>query len=116
MTTSLFAINIPMEKPTLNKVYRTDKNDGKYCFLLLTNSGSYYHVQTNKTEKLTPKQIKSPSISDILNGMQSWGEAFISKGKYTTQNGKLYTKKNWKRINILSSKKIKYRGKTFYLK
>jgi len=100
---------------TLNKVYRTNGIVGSYYFLLLDSNGSYYYLHTNKTKYLTVKELTSPSILSILYKKQSWGEVFLSRGKYTILNGKIYTEKYYELIRIVTSKKIKYRGKTFYL-
>ncbi len=110
--TPIFAGNIPEAKPSLNKVYRTGKISDSYHFLLL-DGNKFYYINTNKTDKLTPNEIKSPKILDLLKSKQSWGQAFSSKGQYINKNGKLFTKRYLDRIKVLSSKKIKYLNKTF---
>jgi hypothetical protein len=64
---------------------------------------------------LTTSEIKSHSILKILNSKQSWGEAFSSTGKYIIKNSKIYTKRYLDRIQVKSSKEIKYLNKTFHL-
>jgi len=103
-------------KPVFDKVYRTSKIGDSYQFLLLDKSGKYYHLFTNKTDKISASELKSSNILKILKKKQSWGKAFPKKGDYTENNGKLYTKLLWNPIKILSPKKIKYLNKTFYLK
>jgi hypothetical protein len=110
----LFSGPVPDAKPMYNKVYRSDKILDSYHFLLL-DKNRYYYVNTNKTEKLTPEEIKSPEILKILNKKQSWGQAFASSGEYMIKNNKFYTKRYLDRIKILSPKKIKYLNKIFTL-
>ncbi len=112
--TPIFAGNVPEAKPSLNKVYRTNKISDSYHFLLL-DGNKFYYINTNKTDKLRPSEIKSPKILDLLKSKQSWGQAFSSKGQYINKNGKLFTKRYLDRIKVLSSKKIKYLNKTFIL-
>ncbi len=100
---------------SLDKVYRSDRIGDSYHFLLLTKKGQYFYLLTNKTDKLSPKELKSSNILDFLKEKQSWGKAFYKKGAFTLNNGKLYTKLLWNPIKILDSKKIKYLNKTFYL-
>jgi peptide methionine sulfoxide reductase MsrA len=102
-------------QPTFNKVYRSDRVGDSYHFFLLTKSGTYYHVFTNKTDKLTASELKSSKILTILKNKQSWGKAFPKHGKYTVSQGKLYTKLLWNRIKVISPKKIKYLNKLLYL-
>jgi len=101
---------------TYDKVYRSDRVGDSYHFFLLTQNGTFYHLFTNKTDKLSVEELKSPKLLSILKQKQSWGKAFPKKGKYTINNGKLYTKLLWNRIKILSTTKIKYLNKTLYLK
>jgi len=103
-------------QPTFNKVYRSDRIGDSYHFFLLTKNGMYYHLFTNKTDELTVSEMKSPKLLTILKQKQSWGKAFPKKGKYTINNGKLYTKQLWNRIKVLSPNKIKYLNKNFYIK
>jgi len=112
--TPIFAGNIIEAKPSINKVYRSNKISDSYHFLLLDGS-KFYYVNTNKTDKLTPNEIKSPKILDLLNGKQSWGQAFSSRGEYISKNGKLFTKRYLDRIKVISPKKIKYLNKVFIL-
>lgn len=102
--------------PTYNKVYRSDRLGDSYHFLLLTKDGKFYHLLTNKTDKLTVSELTSPKLLKLLEAKQSWGKAFPKKGHYTIKRGKFYTKSLWNRIKILSPNKIKYLNKTFYLK
>jgi len=113
--TSLNAGNILDIKPIFNKVYRTDRIGDSYHFLLLDRNGKYYYIRTNKTKILTPPEIKSPSILNILKQKQSWGQAFSTTGEYVTKNHKIYTKRYWDLIKVQSPKVIKYLNKTFYL-
>ena len=115
MTTPIYAVNIPTVKPLYNKIYRTDKITDLYHFLLLDKSGNYYYIRTNKAKILTISEIKSPSILKILNSKQSWGQAFSSTGKYVIKNGNIYTKRYLDKIDVKSSKEIKYLNKTFHL-
>ena len=114
-TIGLFSGTIPDAKPMYDKVYRSDKILDSYHFLLLDKNNKYYYVNTNKVERLTPNEIKSPNILKILNKKQSWGQAFASSGEYMVKNGKFYTKRYLDRIKILSPKKIKYLNKIFVL-
>jgi len=113
-TVALFSASVPDARPMYNKVYRSDKILDSYHFLLL-DKGKYYYVNTNKTDKLTPSEIKSSNILQILNNKQSWGQAFASSGEYMTKKGKIYTKRYLDRIKVLSPKKIKYLNKIFIL-
>ena len=113
---TLNAESIVGTQPTYNKVYRSDRVGDSYHFFLLTKSGTFYHLFTNKTDKLLVSELKSSQLLNILKKKQSWGKAFPKKGKYTISNGKVYTKLLWNRIKILSSNKIKYLNKTFYIK
>ncbi len=114
-TMPMSAGNIVSSEPTYDTVYRTARISDSYHFLLLTKSGTYYHVHTNKTSTLTAKELKSPNLLSILDKKQSWGQAFPSKGKTVIKNGKLYTERYWDQIKVLSPKKIKYLNKTYYL-
>jgi hypothetical protein len=113
--TPIYAVNIPTMKPLYNKIYRTGKIADLYHFLLLDKSGRYYYIRTNKSKILTTSEIKSPSILKILNSKQSWGQAFSSTGKYIIKNSKIYTKRYLDKIQVNSSKEIKYLNKTFHL-
>ena len=113
---TLHAESIDGVQPTYNKVYRSDRVGDSYYFFLLTKSGTFYHLFTNKTDTLTASELKSSQLLTILNGKQSWGKAFPKSGKYVINNGKLYTKLLWNRIKILSSTKIKYLNKNFSIK
>jgi len=113
---TLNAKGISGSKPTFNKVYRSDRIGDSYHFFLLTKNGTYYHLLTNKTDKLTASELKSPKLLTILKQKQSWGKAFPKRGQYTINSGKLYTKLLWNRIKVLSSNKIKYLNKVFYIK
>ena len=114
--TTVYAEKISGVKPVYNKVYRSDRIGDSYHFLLLTKGGMFYHLLTNKTDKLTANELKSSDILSILKKKQSWGKAYPKKGKYTIDNGKIYTKLLWNQIKVLSSKKIKYLNKILYLK
>ncbi len=117
-TIGLFAGSVPDTssiEPMYNKVYRSDKILDSYHFLLL-DKGKYYYVNTNKVDTLTPDEIKSSNILQILNNKQSWGEAFTSSGEYISKNGSLYTKRYFEKITIVSPKIIKYLNKTFVLR
>ena len=114
-TVTVNAETIAGTQPTFNKVYRSDRIGDSYHFFLLTKSGTYYHVFTNKTDKLTASELKSSKILTILKNKQSWGKAFPKHGKYTVSQGKLYTKLLWNRIKVISPKKIKYLNKLLYL-
>jgi hypothetical protein len=114
ISTPMFAGNIPEAKASLNKVYRTDKISDSYHFLLLDGK-KFYYINTNKTERLTSNEIKSPKILDILDSKQSWGLAISSSGKYINKNGKLFTERYLDRIKILSPQRIKYLNKIFTL-
>ena len=112
---TVYAGEISEIKPLYNKVYRSERVGDSYHFLLLTKSGIFYHLITNKTGKLTSKELKSSNLLSILNKKQSWGKAYPKKGKYTIDKGKIYTKLLWNRIDVISSKKIKYLNKILYL-
>jgi hypothetical protein len=113
--TSLYAEGISETTPTYDKVYRSDRIGDSYYFLILTKSGKYYHLYTNRTDKITKSELKSPNLLEILKKKQSWGKSFPKKGKYIIDSGKIYTKLLWDRIKVVSSKKIKYLNKTFKL-
>jgi len=113
--TPIYAINVPSAQPIYNKVYRTDKISNLYHFLLLDKKGRYYYIRTNKTKTLTVKEIKSDDILQILNSKRSWGQVFSSRGKYIIKNGKIYTKRYLDKIDVKSSKEIKYLNKVFYI-
>ena len=112
----LTANNIAGVKPSFNKVYRTSRIGDSYHFLLLNKDGKYYHLFTNKTDKLSANELKSSKLLKILKKKQSWGKAFPKNGKYTVNKGKLYTKLLWNPIKILGTNKIKYLNKTYYIK
>lgn len=112
---SLYAQSIKGTQPTYDKVYRTDRIGDSYHFFLLTKSGMYYHLYTNRTKTLTADELKSPNILEILKKKQSWGQSFPKKGTYTINDGKIYTKLLWDQIRIISKKEIKYLNKTFSL-
>jgi len=82
---------------------------------MLTKSGDYHYLYTNRTSTLISSELKSPKLLDILKKKQSWGQAFPKKGRYTIDKGKIYTKLLWDRVYVLSPKKIKYLNKVFYL-
>jgi hypothetical protein len=103
-------------KPLYNKVYRTARIGDSYHFLLLNESGKYYHLFTNKTDKLSASELKSSNLLNILEKKQAWGKAFPKQGDYTVNKGKLYTKLLWNPIKVITPNKIKYLNKTFYLK
>jgi len=115
IATPIFSASVHQDKPTVDRVYRTDKIADSYHFLLLASNGSYYHVHTNKTNSLTVEELKSSSILEILNKKQSWGQAFASKGQYIRKNGKIYTKRYFDRIKVPSSEEIKYLNKVFHI-
>lgn len=102
-------------KPSFNKVYRTDRIGDSYHFLLLTKSGMYYHLYTNRTDVLTATELKSKNLLYILKKKQSWGRSFPINGKYTIVNNKIYTKLLWDRIKVNSNGTIKYLNKIFRL-
>ncbi len=112
---TVYAKDISGVKPIYNKVYRSDRIGDSYHFFLLTKGGMFYHLITNKTDKLTVNELKSSNILEILNKKQSWGKAYPKKGKYTIDDGKIYTKLLWNQIKVLSPKKIKYLNKVLYL-
>ncbi len=114
-STNVYAEKISGAKPIYNKVYRSDRIGDTYHFLLLTKDGMFYHLITNRTDKLTPKELKSPNILEILKKKQAWGKSYPKKGKYTIDNGKIYTKLLWNQIKVLTSKKLKYLNKILYL-
>ena len=114
LLTPIFAGNIPDAKPSLNRVYRSAKISDSYHFLLLDGK-RYYYVNTNKSKKLTPSEIKSSNILELLKSKQSWGQAFASSGKYIEKNGNIFTEKYLDRIKVISPKKIKYLNKVFIL-
>jgi hypothetical protein len=113
--TSLYAEGISGTVPTYDKVYRSDRVGDAYHFLILTKNGRYYHLYTNRTNKLTKSELKSPNLLKILKKKQSWGKSFPKKGNYTVDSGKIYTKLLWDRIKVISKTKIKYLNKTFKL-
>jgi len=102
-------------EPSYNQVYRSDRIGDSYHFLLLTKSGMYYHLYTNRTDSLTAKELKSKDLLSILKKKQSWGQSFPKSGKYTINNHKIYTKLLWDRIKVTSKNSIKYLNKTFKL-
>ena len=104
-----------MLKPSFNKVYRSDRIGDSYHFLLLTKSGMYYHLYTNRTNTLTANELKSKNILNILKKKQSWGQSFPKSGRYTINNNKIYTKLLWDRIRVKSNSNIKYLNKIFKL-
>ena len=116
INSTLHAENISGTQPTYDKVYRSDRIGDSYHFFLLTKSGNYYHLYTNRTSTLTASELKSKNLVKILKKKQSWGQSFPKTGTYTISDGKIYTKLLWKKIEVLSDKKVKYLNKTFYLK
>ncbi len=102
-------------EPLYDKIYRSIKISESYYFLLLTKSGKLYYLHTNKTHKLTPSEIKSPNLLEILNQKQTWGTAFLENRKFIEKNGNLYTKRYWDIIKVKSPQKIKYLNKNFSL-
>jgi len=112
----LSASGVNGPQPIYDKVYRSDRTGDSYHFLILTKSGQYHYLYTNRTDRLTSSELKSSNLLDILKKKQSWGQSFPKKGKYTVDKGKIYTKLLWDRIHVLSPKKIKYLNKVFYLK
>ena len=114
-TTIVNAKDTAILKPSYNKVYRSDRIGDSYHFLLLTKSGMYYHLYTNRTDTLTAKELTSKDLLSILKKKQSWGQSFPKSGKYTINNNKIYTKLLWDRIKITSKNSIKYLNKTFKL-
>ena len=114
-TITTYAEKISGVSPSYDKVYRSDRIGDSYHFFLLTKNGTFYHLLTNKTDKLTVRELKSSKLLTILKKKQSWGKAFPKTGKYTVDNGKVYTKLLWNRIKILSPTKIIYLNKTLHL-
>jgi len=112
----LSASGVNGPQPIYDKVYRTDRMGDSYHFLMLTKSGQYHYLYTNRTDSLKNSELKSSDLLEILKKKQSWGQSFPKKGKYTIDKGKIYTKLLWDRIHVLSPKKIKYLNKVFYLK
>ena len=112
----LSASGVNGPQPIYDKVYRSDRTGDSYHFLILTKSGQYHYLYTNRTDKLTDSELKSPELLEILKKKQSWGQSFPKEGKYAVDKGKIYTKLLWDRIFVLSPKKIKYLNKVFYLK
>jgi len=115
LNSTLYAESISGTQPTYDKVYRSDRIGDSYHFFLLTKDGKYYHLYTNRTSTLTTSELKSKDLLEILKKKQSWGQAFPKKGTYTISDGKIYTELLWKRIKVLSDKKIKYLNKIFHL-
>ena len=115
LTSNLLSKNTDVTTIQYNKVYRTERIGDAYHFLLLTKSGTYHHLYTNRTDKLTASEFQSDHLIDILKSKQSWGQSFPKKGKYSINKGKIYTKLLWNRVKVLSAKKIKYLNKIFYL-
>jgi hypothetical protein len=114
-TTVVNAKDTAMLEPSYNKVYRSDRIGDSYHFLLLTKSGMYYHLYSNRTDTLTANELKSKDLLSILKKKQSWGQSFPKSGKYTVSNNKIYTKLLWDRIKVTSKNRIKYLNKTFKL-
>jgi len=108
-----FATSIPSSQISYDKVYRTDRISDSYHFLLLSKNGKYYYLHTNKVSTITPNEIKSSKVLENLKLKQSWGQAFASRGSFTEEKGKLYTKKYWDKIKVISKNKIKYLNKTY---
>ncbi len=116
LNSTLNASTINEPKPMYDKVYRSDRIGDSYHFLILTKSGSYHYLYTNRTSKLSSSELTSSNLLDILKKKQSWGQSFPKKGKYTIDKGKIYTKLLWDKITVVSPKEIKYLNKIFYLK
>ena len=114
-TTVVHAQDTAMLEPSYDKIYRSDRIGDSYHFLLLTKSGMYYHLYTNRTDTLTAKELKSKDLLNILKKKQSWGQSFPKNGKYTIKNNKIYTKLLWDRIKVTSKNHIKYLNKVFKL-
>jgi hypothetical protein len=114
-TITINAKETALLKPIFNKVYRSDRIGDSYHFLLLTKDGMYYHLYSNRTDTLTPNELKSKDLLSILKKKQSWGQSFPKSGKYIISNNKIYTQLLWDRIKITSDKTIKYLNKTFKL-
>ena len=98
-----------------NSVYRSDRIGDSYHFLLLSKNGTYYHLYTNRTDKLTAEELTSKKLLDILKEKQSWGQSFPKSGKFTIKKNKIYTKLLWDRIKVTSNNNIKYLNKIFKL-
>ena len=113
--TPLISASTENIEPIYDKVYRTDKVADAYHFFLISKNGKYYYVHTNKAKRLTPSELKSPNLVDILNKKQSWGKVFLSSGEYTKKDERFYTKRYWDHIKLFNSKKIKYLNKSFHL-
>jgi hypothetical protein len=114
-TTVVNAKDTAMLEPSYNKVYRSDRIGDSYHFLLLTKSGMYYHLYSNRTDTLTANELKSKDLLSILKKKQSWGQSFPKSGKYIINNNKIYTQLLWDRIKVTSNKNIKYLNKIFKL-
>jgi len=114
-TNTLYAQDISMIEPRYDTVYRSDRIGDSYHFLLLTKDGKYYYLYTNRTSKLTADEIKSKNLLNILKKKQSWGQAFPKNGRFTINKNKIYTKRLWDRIKVISKNEIKYLNKTFKL-
>jgi hypothetical protein len=112
---TLDAKDSTMLEPSYNKVYRSDRIGDSYHFLLLTKSGMYYHLYSNRTDTLTANELKSKDLLSILKKKQSWGQSFPKSGKYIINNNKIYTQLLWDRIKVTSNKNIKYLNKIFKL-
>ena len=115
LSSNTYAESTSSLKPNYDKVYRSDRIGDSYHFLLLSKSGIFYHLYTNRTDTLTSTELKSNKLVDVLKQKQAWGQSFPKKGAFTIKNGKFYTKLLWNRIKIVSKKEIKYLNKTFYI-
>ena len=99
----------------LNNVYRSKKIEGDYRFMLFTNKGELYYVQTDRTDHLTAKEIRSKNIMKILKQKRRMGSSFANTDKYIVKNGKVYTLLGEEKIEVINSEKLKYDGAIYAL-
>lgn len=99
----------------LNHVYRTEKIDNEYRFMLFTDEGTLYYVQTDRAKHLTESEMRSKDIMKILKQKSSMGSSFTHKDSYTLKSGKVHTLVGDQNVKVINAKKLKYYGIIYVL-
>jgi hypothetical protein len=95
----------------LEKIYRT-KIKEDYAFILLSKDRTMYFLQTNRKNRISVKEIKA---GELHGQKKRSGFTFADNNKYMLKNGNPYLLMEEKRIQVLSSKKLGYRGNIYAL-
>jgi len=99
----------------LNRVYRSIKIEGDYRFMLFTKKGEFFFVQTDRTNHLTTKEIRSKDIMKILKQKSRMGSSFANTDRYIVKNGKVHTLLGEQKLEVINSEKLKYYGAIYEL-